>query len=267
MDSLSDKEQTNRQPLPIEIFSPWANIIVKFKMPDIAFQELEKMYDYTIKNFKSFGEQLVGQIEEEPEVTQEIQQKFPDWCNFCLQCVNNFVISQHQVNYQAEPEKMGNPNDTISKINTMWFVRQRPGEYNPAHSHTNCKVSAITYLKTPKQQVRGRKDHYQADGKVTFMNNTGTDWNFANAQCSFEPKPGDMYLFGALQHHMVWPYRSADPNDERVSLSFNADVTTKSELEKSKKEQEMMYEHMKKMKESEVKNDKSANVSDVNKSG
>ena len=122
-------------------------------------------------------------------------------------------------------------------------------------------------MKTPKQQVRGRKDHYEADGKVTFMNNTGTDWNFANAQCSFEPKPGDMYLFGALQHHMVWPYRSADPNDERVSLSFNADVTTKSLLENSKKEHEMMYEHMKKMKESEVKDDKSIDASNINKSG
>ena len=74
-----------------------------------------------------------------------------------------------------------------------------------------------------------------------------------------------MYVFPALQHHMVWPYRSADPNDERVSISFNADTTTKSSLDKQAKEQEKMYEEMKKMKESE--NDKSADASDINKSG
>ena len=76
-----------------------------------------------------------------------------------------------------------------------------------------------------------------------------------------------MYIFGARQHHMVWPYRSADPNDERISISFNADVTTKSSLEQSTKEAEMMYEEMKKHKESEVKNDKGTDASNINKSG
>ena len=269
MSSIGGEEQLKQaSSLPIEIFSPWANVIVKFKMPDLVFQELEKMYDYTMNNFKSFGKQLVGQVEEEPEVTPQIQEKFPSWVQFCLQCVNNFVITQSSVNFQAEPSKMPDEQfrrDLLSKINTMWFVRQRPGEYNPMHIHTNCRVSAIAYLKTPKQQVRDRKNHYPSDGKVTFSNNTGSDFNFANYQCSFEPKPGDMYLFGALQHHMVWPYTSADPNDERISISFNADTTTKSQLDKHQKEQEMMYEEIKKMKESE--NDKSTDVSDINKSG
>tara|TARA_B100001778_G_scaffold129283_1_gene106344 strand:- start:130 stop:507 length:378 start_codon:yes stop_codon:yes gene_type:complete len=125
----------------------------------------------------------------------------------------------------------------------------------------------VVYLKTPKNQVKGRKDHYQADGQITFMNNTGTDMTFANAQCSFEPKPGEMYVFPALQHHMVWPYRSSDPDDLRVSLSFNADFTTQQALEIEKKNQEKLYEEMKKHKESEVKNDKGTDVSDINKSG
>ena len=271
---LDDNENKPSEPqkksmLPIEIFSPWSNIIVKFKMPDEVFQDLEKMYDYTMKNYKSFGEQLVGQIEEEPEVTQEIQQKFPNWVNFCLQCTNNFIMTQSSINYQAEPSKMPDANDLLSRINTMWFVKQRPGEYNPMHIHTNCKISAIAYLRTPRQQVKDRKEHYQSDGKVTFSNNTGTDLNFANYQCSFEPKPGDMYVFPALQHHMVWPYRSADPNDERISISFNADTTTGKAFQENAKQQEKMYEEMKKFKEqqSEVKNDKSADVSDINKSG
>ena len=270
LDESKETPQKELMKLPIDVYMPWANIIVKFKMPDEIFEELQKMYDYTMNNFKSFGLQLVGQVEEEPEVTMEIQQKFPKWSSFCLECVNNFVVTQRQINFAAEPHKF-NPvefrNELLSKINTMWFVRQRPNEYNPMHIHTNCKVSAIAYLKTPKQQVKGRKDHYQADGKVTFSNNIGTDTAFANYQCSFEPKPGDMYVFPALQHHMVWPYRSADPNDERISVSFNSDILLKSELEKQQKQQEQMYQDMKKHKESEMKNDKSADVSNINKSG
>ena len=147
----------------------------------------------------------------------------------------------------------------------MWFVNQKPGEYNPAHIHTNCKVSSVMYLRKPSRQIKDRKEHYESDGMITFMNNTGTDNNFSNSQCSFNPEPGDMYIFPALQHHMVWPYRSEDPNDSRISLSFNADFTTKTKLEQDQKNHEIMYEHMKKMKESE--NDKSADVSDINKSG
>ena len=157
----------------------------------------------------------------------------------------------------------------FSRISTMWFVNQKPGEYNPIHIHTNCKVSSVCYLKTPKQQVIDVKKHYKTDGKITFTNNTGTDSNFSNAQLSFEPKAGDMYLFGALQHHMVWPYRSADPNDERVSLSFNADFRTTSQLQQEQVQQERMYEEMKKYEQqkSEVKNDKSSDASNINKSG
>ena len=78
-----------------------------------------------------------------------------------------------------------------------------------------------------------------------------------------------MYLFGSLQHHMVWPYRSADPNDERISLSFNADFRTQSQLQHEQKQQEKLYEEMTKFKQQQsgVKDDKSADVSNINKSG
>ena len=260
-------EKPSATPLPIQVISPWTNIIIKTKIPDVIFQNLLELYEYTMKNKKSFGTQLVGQIDDEPEVTQEILQKYPQWANFCFQSIENFVRTQGEINHVGEEHMLQRlrTDKYLCKINTMWFVNQKPGEYNPIHIHTNCKVSAICYLKTPKQQVRGRKEHYKSDGKVTFTNNTGTDLNFSNYQASFEPKPGDFYIFPAMQHHAVWPYRSADPDDLRVSLSFNGDVTTESSLKQQQKDHEMMYEEMKKMKESE--NDKSADASNINKSG
>ena len=257
------------QHLPIQVFSPWSNIIVKFKIPDKIFANLLELYEeINSSKWKSFGSQLVGQIDDEPEVTPELRDKYPLWTSFCIESVRNFVMTQTQTVMSAEPKKWSDflNDEILTRLTTMWFVKQKPGEYNPVHIHTNCKVSAIAYVKTPKQQVKDRKQHYEADGRVTFMNNSGTDLNFAASQCTFQPKAGDMYVFPALQHHMVWPYRSADPNDERVSISFNADMITRSGLERKEKEQqEMMYEEMKKMKEGE--NDKSADVSNINKSG
>ena len=92
-----NQPEENLKRLPIEVFSPWANVIVKFKIPDEIFSQLLNMYEDTMKDWKSFGLQLVGQVEEEPEVTMEIQHKFPKWSSFCLECVNNFVITQRQI--------------------------------------------------------------------------------------------------------------------------------------------------------------------------
>jgi len=256
--------------LPVEFIQPWSNMICKFKLPDPVFEKLLELYDYTTnRKIKSFGNQLVGQIENEPEVTPDILEKFPEWSQWCLQSVRQFISTQMMQTLSGDNHKKQleefSKEEIMTRITTMWFVNQKPGEYNPAHIHTNCKVSSVVYLKTPQNQVKGRKDHYQADGQITFMNNSGTDRQFANPQCSFEPKAGEMYVFTALQHHMVWPYRSTDPDDSRISLSFNADFTTKNQLDMQRQNQEKMFEEMKKMKESE--NDKSVTDGDINKSG
>jgi len=272
MSSLDDNEQPEEKKLSVEYIQPWSNFICKIKLPDEVFVDLQKLYDDASKLNKSFGSQLVGQINSEPEVTQELQEKFPNFMQFCLGGVKQYVtnammqVLKGDSKHDSSEEffKIDAPN-LLTRITTMWFVNQKPGEYNPAHIHTNCKISSVMYLRKPSRQIKDRKDHYSSDGMITFMNNTGTDNNFANSQCSFNPEPGDMYIFPALQHHMVWPYRSEDPNDSRISLSFNADYTTKRKLEQEQKNHEMMYKEMKKMKESE--NDKSTNVSDINKSG
>ena len=279
MSTLDNSEQPEeskplKQKLAVEYIQPWSNFICKIKLPDEVFDDLQKLYDDASKLNKSFGSQLVGQINSEPEVTLELQNKFANFTQFCLQSVKQYVTTAMVQVHQGDTGKIAlddflkkDAPNLLTRITTMWFVNQKPGEYNPTHVHTNCKVSAVMYLRKPSRQIKGRKEHYQSDGMITFINNTGTDMNFANAQCSFNPEPGDMYIFPALQHHMVWPYRSEDPNDSRISLSFNADFTTKTKLEQDKKTQEMMYQEMKKHKESEVKNDKGTDVSDINKSG
>ena len=267
MDSTDDN--LVRQKIEVEYIQPWSNIVCKIKLPDEIYVELQKLYDESSKLNRSFGKQLVGQINEEPEVTSELQEKFANFRQFCLHGVEQYVRSAMMQSFVGvtNEDKIDEfkREQILTRITTMWFVNQKPGEYNPVHIHTNCKVSSVMYLKKPSRQIKDRKEHYKSDGMITFVNNTGTDLNFCNSQVSFNPEPGTMFIFPAMQHHMVWPYRSEDPNDSRISLSFNADFTTKSKLEQEQKNHEMMYKEMKKMKESE--NDKSTNVNDINKSG
>ena len=271
MSSLNENEQQKK--IKVEFIQPWTNLVCKIKLPDEIYVELQKLYDESLKSNKSFGRQLVGQINEEPEVTSELQEKFATFRQFCLYTVEQYVrnammqtlVGDNNESKIAEFTK----EEILTRITTMWFVNQKPGEYNPVHVHTNCKVSSVMYLKKPSRQIKDRKEHYKSDGMITFINNTGTDLNFCNSQVSFNPEPGTMFIFPALQHHMVWPYRSEDPNDSRISLSFNADFTTKSKLEQEQKNHQQMYEVMKKheQEKNEVKNDKSTDASNINKSG
>ena len=265
----SREDEPKRIKLDIEYFQPWSNFVCRLKLPDEVFKMLEKLYKDASELGVSFGKELVGQVSDEPQVTFDLMKKHDNFMSFCNESVRNFVNVHMNQTYvgdnsgHAKKEIQGQK--IFTKINTMWFVNQKPNEYNPIHVHTNCKISSVMYLKTPKKQIEGRKNHHKSDGMITFTNNTGSDHRFTNNQMSFNPVPGDMYIFPAMQSHMVWPYRSEDPNDSRISLSFNADFITDDALEKERQQQEIMYKEMKKMKESE--NDKSTNVSDINKSG
>ena len=261
-----------RKKIEVDYIQPWSNLVCKIKLPDEIYVELQKLYDEASNLNKSFGNQLVGQINEEPEVTSELQEKFATFRQFCLHGVEQYVRNAMMQTLQGDNNE-GKVEDflkeeILTRITTMWFVNQKPGEYNPVHIHTNCKVSSVMYLRKPSRQIKNRKEHYKSDGMITFINNTGTDINFSNSQVSYNPEPGTMFIFPALQHHMVWPYRSEDPNDSRISLSFNADFTTKSKLEQEQKNHQQMYEVMKKheQQKSEVKNDKSIDASNINKS-
>ena len=46
-------EKPSATPLPIQVISPWTNIIIKTKIPDVIFQNLLELYEYTMKNKKS----------------------------------------------------------------------------------------------------------------------------------------------------------------------------------------------------------------------
>tara|TARA_Y100000114_G_C11756296_1_gene327049 strand:+ start:751 stop:1431 length:681 start_codon:yes stop_codon:yes gene_type:complete len=213
--------------LPIEILAPWANIIVKSKIPDEVFEDLLTMY-HKIMNSKwdSHGQSLVGQIDEEVTVKIEEQKKHSKWISFCVTMIQKFLVAQQNTNQvsQTTDYRMIDTKKFTANISAMWFVNQKPSEYNPAHVHTNCSISSIAYLKTPKNKIKSKKEFYETDGKISFINNAGADSRWSVPILNLEPKEQDIYIFPALQTHMVYPYKSSNPEDRRVSVSFNADI-------------------------------------------
>tara|TARA_R100001510_G_scaffold48822_1_gene46848 strand:+ start:4662 stop:5339 length:678 start_codon:yes stop_codon:yes gene_type:complete len=216
--------------LPIEVLAPWANIVLKTKIPDEVFKDLLQMYEEVMQSkWESNGQTLVGQIEEEPKIDLEVQRKHTVWINFCIQMIQKFISIQGNTNQVSDTTeiKKQKTNKILTHITNMWFVNQKAEEYNPAHVHSNCSISAIAYLKTPKNKIQSKKTFYDTDGKISFINNAGLDSRWSVPILNLEPKEQDFYIFPAYQTHLVYPYKSNDPKDIRVSISFNADIQNK----------------------------------------
>tara|TARA_R100000773_G_C4220482_1_gene119187 strand:+ start:2595 stop:3029 length:435 start_codon:yes stop_codon:yes gene_type:complete len=140
--------------------------------------------------------------------------------------IQKFITVQGNTNQVSETTetRVAKSEKFMTQITSMWFVNQKSEEYNPAHVHSNCSISAIAYLKIPKNKIQSKKSFFDTDGKLSFINNAGTDSRWSVPILNLEPKEQDFYIFPALQTHLVYPYKSTNPSDLRVSLSFNANV-------------------------------------------
>ena len=85
-----------------------------------------------------------------------------------------------------------------------------PGDFNPAHFHTNCHLSGLIYLKIPE----GFEE--DAGGNIHFLHSNPADY-YEN-QYQVVPKVGDMYLWPSWLQHFVYPYKC---EGERWVMPFN----------------------------------------------
>ena len=95
-------------------------------------------------------------------------------------------------------------------ITSEWVVRMNPGDFNPAHFHTNCHLSGLIYLKIPEGFEK------DAGGNIHFLHGNPADY-YEN-QYQVTPKVGDMYLWPSWLQHFVYPYKC---EGERWVMPFN----------------------------------------------
>ena len=218
---MNKNEQIN-----VQILQPWSNMIYKIDMPDHVTQGLiehtDKMREDS--NTPSFGEKLVGQVEEELEIDiMKLNKLIPQ---FLLGCSREWLFNQLNQGFGWEPAYKLLREQLNPKFISMWTVSQRDGEYNPIHTHPSAEVSGVLYLKIPEYK-KDKKDttrpHKQRtdDGSLVFTNNMNTDRRYCVSNFNINPKVGELYLFAGLQCHQVYPFRSVDGKGERRSVSFN----------------------------------------------
>ena len=103
-----------------------------------------------------------------------------------------------------------------------WVNFMKPGEWNPAHTHTGT-ISCVIFLKVPPEieaensvSELSKKSNTPSAGRLEF--NYGENIGFTKTGTMQIPKEKDVYFFSARLNHLVYPYKS---NVERVSVSYN----------------------------------------------
>ncbi len=231
----------------VEVFQPWSNMIVRLKIPDTITKSMIEMTDEIMddKNAESAGKKLAGQIDSELVIsfldTDVLDKKNSD---FILSCVQRYVTDSLNQAYGWDKAQANivKKDDIFTKFESMWVVSQKDNEYNPLHLHGTGCVSGVLYLKIPeylpdRKKKTSKTRSRTTDGALEFVNNACLDGRFASGICSFNPEPGELYLFTGYQPHQVYPFRSVDGKGERRSVSFNADYITKEKLEEMRKKE------------------------------
>ena len=222
-----------------QVNAPWAQLVVSTKMPDELFKTTLELTDkiYEDVNRDSAGGSLAGQIHHEYFITQEklietglmkyfIEMTAKYWGtvlnngNLWQYCDKKFEHGPHGFNYAC-------------KVVSAWTVHQFENEYNPIHNHSNCKISAVMHLKFPEKIDPPVKYHTGGtgglDGNLVFTGMGAADeWCTAPVLNVNSATVGMLHLFPSTLGHAVYPFRG---KGERRSLSFNADIISKKQVD------------------------------------
>ena len=202
--------------LDTTMLSPFGPRILCIKLPENIIQRINDLGDNQQSKVNMDG-RLAGQIKDEPALTNEemnsvgIKQIFLD---IGQQYVHTILSDKHHFDY--------NKDDFCINMKFLggWIVNQKENEYNPVHTHSNCSISAVLYLKVPEFIPRGYTGKKNIDGYIEFINST-IDSSKLSAGCYLvEPQVGQLLMFPSTLLHTVYPFQGSG---ERRSLAFNLD--------------------------------------------
>ena len=196
----------------LEIWQPFGPSIAKVSIPSEMIELMNNYIDEVIIDKKKSdslesGYKLAGNVTQEFRLEGEFMKKIK-WMDFLALSVQNWIL-----------KKTGNKIKRFDLI-ASWVVRQFKNEYNPVHYHGG-NVSGVGYLKIPSNMGNTiQKDKKNRNGNLVLIH--GSSQFLSKSILTIEPKVGDFYLFPNYVMHTVYPF--ADTDDERRSVSFNANL-------------------------------------------
>ena len=200
--------------LDTTMLSPFGPMILCVKLPDNIIERINHLGD-TQQNKNNMDGRLAGQIKDEPELTTEemdsigIKKIFMD---IGQQYVHTILSDKHHFDYNKDDFYIN------MKFVSGWIVNQKENEYNPAHYHSNCSISAVLYLKVPEFRPRGFVGKKNIDGYIEFINSTVDHSMLSAGSYLVKPQVGQLLMFPSTLLHTVYPFQGPE---ERRSLAFN----------------------------------------------
>ena len=215
-------EQNQSHPTDFRVEKHFGPFFGSCMLPQEATDALIKMSDELLSNklSESHGQSLAGVIDKEIKVYKSDMEK-AGVDQLIESCVRSYVV------HCAKSHGVFDETHTFeSMINSAWIVSQYENEYNPAHNHTGCDISAVIYLKVPdvkgRRNLESKKGKHDNDGDITFIHSAMGNRNFdvfEKGVMTIQPTSGLLVMFPSYLLHTVYPFIG---EGERRCLPFNA---------------------------------------------
>ena len=216
----SDKERLERlaKTTDFKLMKPFGPSFGLFQTPSEVTELLLKASDEVLedRNRIDWGNNLVGQIAEEPWISNEKLEEI-GILGYLEGMLYNYVWNGLQAD--------GHELEALEcKVDHAWIVSQYENEYNPIHFHTYCDLSAVIWLKVPPFDHRSKEGNlpeykFSRDGMIEFVYKTACPTGLEKGSLSFSPEPGKMTIFPSNLLHTVYPFQGPG---ERRSIAFNS---------------------------------------------
>ena len=215
-------------------FFPFGPPIGHAELPKEMIDDLNKGCDKIAKDkelskSEDWSQNLVGNVEQEILIPKDILNKWGNWFAtqvkaYIAQYLAQMYIPEQQLfktdmSYEQLVKNVGAK--TSITVLSAWYVRSFAGDYNPIHTHTECELTCVGFLKTPDFAKENKKKNSSSNGELQLISNSGGDnarHFFENDTIRFLPKVGNWYLFPSNIRHQVYPFSS---KSERRSFSIN----------------------------------------------
>ena len=192
--------------LPSYNFYYWGPLLFKIK---IQPTELKKCAKLCSKKSSLVSDTLAGSIKHEHYVSSNAFIRIMDpYLNIFGEAYQNWY----------------GKNITKTNILMTWVNFMRAGEFNPPHTHPNCDLSSVLFIKIPEAL---KEEHKKFTGTGTGPGSLSFTYGefqpHAISTRYFFPEEGDFFIFPATLTHFVTPFMS---EGERISMSANFKLQT-----------------------------------------
>ena len=187
-------------------FYYWGPLLFKIKMQQ---EDLKKCADLCSKQSSLVSDTLAGAIKHEHYVSR----------NAFIRIIDPYlkIFGEAYQNWYGKTI----PQTTILMT---WVNFMRAGEFNPPHTHPNCDLSSVLFVKIPEAlKEENKKFTGTGTGPGSLSFTYGEFQPHAISTRYFFPEEGDFFIFPATLTHFVAPFMS---EGERISMSANFKLHT-----------------------------------------